>query len=247
MKGEFMNKIFLAALLTVLVLALAGTVMADEPYSFELTEAYTFAEETEHWSINVSLPQVSGMADEDEQAALNEYILSKKDLMIEDYEQNVVFAETAVEEGLDPHFSYTYSWDIVTDSDDYFVFRISWFFAAGSSTTLNEYFNLDKNTGKLLDFDEDAVTSLEQMAAVRGQIYDQMLAANEESQDEYGVNIYWIEDDTLDISLGQVRYLNHWYYNADGALVIAFDKYEVAPGVMGNPEFVVYPEGVPAE
>ena len=59
--------------------------------------------------------------------------------------------------------------------------------------------------------------------------------------------MFWTEDDSLDISLGQVRYLNHWYYNQDGDLVITFDKYEIAPGAMGSPEFVISAEPAAAE
>lgn len=241
------HRSFYLLLMAVLTFGLVCAASAQETYTFELSEAFSFREENDHWSIEISLPKVSGMADEDEQARLNDYILSKKDIMLEDYNQNVVFGEKGIEEGYDPHFMYQYYWDTVTDSDDYFVFRISWYFGAGSSTTLNEYFNLDKKTGKLLVFSEDAVTTPEQMAAVRAQILEQMEAANAESIKEYGAGLFWTEDDSLDISLGQVSYLNHWYYNADGDLVITFDKYEIAPGAAGSPEFVVHPEQVPAE
>ena len=52
-------------------------------------------------------------------------------------------------------------------------------------------------------------------------------------------NIYFIDDDTLDIALSNVPVYHHWYLNADGKLVIAFDKYEVAVGAQGTPEFVI--------
>ncbi len=239
-------KFLILTILAVSILTAAGALFAEDSFSFELTEAFSFSEKTDNWSIEISLPKISGMPSEIEQDELNAYILSKKDAMLEDYEQNVVFGKQGLEEGYDPHFNYQYTWDVVTDNDDYFVFRISWFFGAGSSTTLNEYFNLDKKTGKLLDFDEDAVTSLEEMVHVYESIRAQMDAANEESQKEYGANIFWTEDDSLDIALGNVRYLNHWYYDQDGNLVIAFDKYEVAPGAMGSPEFVISAETEPA-
>lgn len=221
------------------MIVLAGAVYADDSYTFELKEAYSFSEENENWSIKISLPEVSGMADEAEQIALNTYIMFKKDMMLEDYQENVVFAEQGKEQGYDPHFGYEYTWDVVTDSEDYFVFRISWFFAAGSSETRNEYFNLDKKTGRFLDFDEDAVTSPEKYSYVRDQIFAQMQAANEESRKEYGADTYWTEDDSLDVALRMTGYMNHWYYNQDGELVITFDKYDIAPGAIGCPEFIV--------
>lgn len=217
-----------------MMLMLTWNVFAEDSFTFELTEAFSFSEKTDNWSIDISVPQISGMPSEVEQDELNAHFLAVKDEMIAEYEQNVEFAKQSIEEGGEPHFGYEYYWEVVTDSDEYFVFRTVWFLAAGSSSTLTEYWNLDKQTGKLLDFDEDAVTSLEQMASIREQIFSKMQEINES-----GEGMFWTEDDSLDISLGQVRYLNHWYYNEDGDLVIAFDKYEIAPGAMGNPEFVI--------
>ena len=233
------TNLFIGLILFAIMFTLAGAVFTADGFTFELSEAFSFSEKTDNWAIDISLPQISGMPSEIEQDELNAYILSRKDAMLEDYKENVVFGEQAIAEGYEPHFQYQYTWDVVTDNDEYFVFRISWFFGAGSSTTMNEYFNLDKKTGKLLDFDEDAVTSLEEMVHVYESIRAQMDAANEESREEYGADVFWTEDDSLDIALGNARYLNHWYYNQDGNLVIAFDKYEVAPGAMGSPEFVI--------
>lgn len=231
------TKLLPALILFVLMFALTGAVLADDGFTFELTEAFNFSEKADNWSIEISVPQVSGMASEVEQDELNAHFLKTKDEMIAEYEQNVEFAKQSIEEGGEPHFGYKYFWEAVTDSDDYFVFRTTWFLAAGSSTSLNEYWNLDKKTGKLLDFDIDAVTSLEQMAAIREQIFAKMKEVTES-----GEGMYWTDDDSLDIALGQVRYLNHWYYNEDGDLVITFDKYEIAPGAMGSPEFVISAE-----
>ncbi len=228
------TKLFSVMTLILVSLFFFSAAGAQDPYTFELTEAFAFSEKTDNWSIDISLPQISGMPDEDAQAELNSYILSKKDLMLDEYHENTAFGEQSVAEGNEPHFMYQYTWDKVTDNDDYFVFRISWFFAAGSSTTLNEYFNLDKKTGKLLTFDEDAVTSLEEMTRVYEAVYAAMKDVNDS-----GEGMFWLDDDTLDIALGNVRYLNHWYYNQEGNLVITFDKYEVGPGVMGSPEFVI--------
>ena len=220
----------------VLTIITTTAAMAEEPYSFELTEAYHFTEKTDNWSIDISVPRISGMADEEEQAKLNEHFLTMKDSIRKGYEQDVEYAEQSPDEGNQPHFSYQYYWNMITDSDDYLVFRTSYFMAAGSSSTENEYWNLDKKTGKLLDFDKDAVTSPEQMAAIRKQIYSEMKASVES-----GEGMYWIEDDTLDVQLEKVGELNHWYYNSDGDLVITFDKYEIAPGAMGSQEFVIVP------
>ena len=132
------------------------------------------------------------------------------------------------------HFLYELLWDVVTDSEDYFVFRLSCLYVSASATTMNEYFNLDKHTGRLLKFEEDAVTSPEQMTAIYDQIYAQMKEVNDS-----GEGMFWLEDEYLELALGNVPYLNHWYYNKDGNLVICFDGAEVAPASRGTVYFVI--------
>ena len=227
------NRILFGLFVTILTFVLFTAVSAEETYTFELTEAAAYKDGNENWSVEISAPQISGMADEAAQDSLNAYFLQVKDDMIAGYEQDAEYAAKNKAEGLEPHFMYQYSYEVVTDSEDYFVFRTLWFMAAGSSTTLTEYWTLDKKTGNLVNFN-DVVTSPEQLASIREQIFAKMLEINE-SED----GMYWTEDDSLDLALGQLEALNHWYINEDGKLVIVFDKYEIAPGAMGNSEFII--------
>ena len=79
------------------------------------------------------------------------------------------------------------------------------------------------------------------MAKIREFIFQSMSNANAAGKADF-----WTEGDALDVQLGQVRYLNHWYYNKDGNLVICFDEAEIAPASMGTVYFVITkqdPEG----
>ena len=227
------NKLFIGLILIFVMLMGLNAVSAQDSYTFEVSDGFSFTEKTDIASIEISVPRITGMADENDQILLNAHFLAKKDEIIADYEQNVKMAKANYADGNGPHFEYKYSWDIVTDDDDHLVIWTTYFFAAGSAGTQNEFFNLDKKTGKLLDFDEDAVTSLEEMAKVREQIYQSMTNANLAGAD------FWTEGDALDVQLGQVRYLNHWYYNKAGNLVICFDEAEIAPASRGTVYFVI--------
>lgn len=227
------TKWFAGLIVTVLAVLLSSTVLVDADYEFGLTEGFAFREQTEIASIDVSVPRISGMADENDQILLNAHFLEKKNEILADYERNTEMAEANYPDGDGPHFEYKYSWEVITDDEDHFVIWTTYFFAAGSAGTQNEFFNLDKKTGKLLDFDRDAVTSLEKMVKIREQIYQSMTNANAAGAD------FWTEGDALDVQLGQVRYLNHWYYNKNGDLVIAFDEAEVAPASRGTVYFVI--------
>ncbi len=232
------KKSLIILLICILAAAFCSFAYAEDLYTFELTEGAAYEDEGESWYLKMSVPQISGMADEDEQKELNESFLAEMEDIIAGYKRDAAYAEQSLNEGNEPHFGYEYSFETVTDSDEYFAFRTIWFTAAGSSSTVNKYYTLSKINGELVDFD-DVVTSEEEMLAIREQILSEMIELNEK-----GEGYYWVEDDSLNIALGQVEYLKHWYFDEDGDLVITFDKYEIAPGAMGSSEFVI--SGEPA-
>lgn len=227
------NKSIIVLLICILAAAVCGTAYAEGPYTFELVEGASYSEKNENWYIDLSVPEIRGMADEEKQKELNDNFIAVMEETITDYKRDAAFAEESLKEGNAPHFGYEMTFETVVDSDEYFVFKTSWFMAAGSSMTVNEYYTLSKINGELVDFD-DVVTTEEEMVSIRNQIFAEMKRINENEE-----GMYWTEDDTLDISLGQVEYLRHWYINEDGNLVITFDKYEIAPGAMGTSEFVI--------
>ncbi len=227
------KKSFIVLMIFILAAVFCGAAYAEGPYTFELTEANTYSDEGGDWYLKVSVPQISGMADEEEQKELNDFFADSTAGMIDEYKRDVEYAKASREEGNTPHFGYEYFFDVVTDTDEYFVFRTTFLTIAGSSMSINEYYTLSKISGELVDFD-DVVTSEEEMLAIRDYIFSEMSRMNES-----GEGIYWLEDDALDNSLGMVEYTKHWYINAYGNLVITFDKYEIAPGAMGTSEFVI--------
>ena len=51
---------------------------------------------------------------------------------------------------------------------------------------------------------------------------------------------YWTESEYEDVKACYVIDADqNFYFNEQGELVLAFDEYEVAPGYMGNVEFVI--------
>ena len=57
------------------------------------------------------------------------------------------------------------------------------------------------------------------------------------SQDE-GVS-YWVEDSEVGEDFTALDGEQNFYFAENGSLVIVYDKYEVSPGSMGCPEFVI--------
>ena len=50
---------------------------------------------------------------------------------------------------------------------------------------------------------------------------------------------YWINTSGIGEEFATVSADHNFYWNENGDLVIIFDKYEVGPGSMGTPEFVI--------
>lgn len=55
---------------------------------------------------------------------------------------------------------------------------------------------------------------------------------------------YWVENAEIGLDFVTLDDRHNFYWDKDGNLVIVFDKYEVAPGSMGTPEFVINKDAV---
>lgn len=211
-----------------------AVLIEEEKNVFDLYVRDRFDEETENWSIHLVTPALYGLDNEDEAETLNEHFIEYSESLKRDYEALKESAEESLMLGNQPRFSYAYFYKIISDNDNYFVFKTEYDFIAASFSNQTEYWNLDKNTRRLLSIAD--VIPENGMQMIYDQIYAEMKAANKSGQGHY-----YIDDDaeTLDFMLSVLDETHNWYLNSDGELVIAFDKYDIAPGVMGSPEFVI--------
>ena len=227
-----MKKIMGVLLLVVWGLWVSGA-SADGGYVFAVSEGYAYSEGTPDWAVDISVPEISGMADEDAQRELNAYFLSKGEETLAEYRESAAHAEESMKAGNSPNFMYQYRYETVTDSDDYFVLRTVSFFRSSSVTEASEYWTLDKRTGKPAELED-----LADLSEMRKEIFTEMLRFNH----DIGAQVYRTDDSSLPDALRRAGELHHWYVNGDGDLVITFDKYELGPAILGAPEFVI---GVP--
>lgn len=225
------KKLLLGILLMVLSLALTGIVSAEDLYTFELSEAERVEDHAYNWYLDLSIPQVRGMADKEEQELLNVYFLSWRDYILEEYADDVEYAlEMNSEENL-PHFGYEYDWEKLFETDDVFVFKTWLYFAAGSSMTVNEYWTLNKHSGVVAEL-SDYVDG-DRIEAIREMILDAMKQENEKQE------VFWTDEDSFNLAFAYVEEYKHWYINENGNPVITFDKYEIAPGAFGESRFEI--------
>ena len=227
-----MNKHLILTLILALALCVCGTAFAQESYNITFTDGPSHHDKGTTWSADIVLPNVSGMADAEEQKALNDYFQEALDATVASYEEDVAYVNENYPDGNGPHFSCDVNYEVVTDSDDYIVLKVWMFYAAGDSATFNQYWVFSKHTGKEVPM-TDVITA-EIFTAAKEQIRAEMEKANETEE-----AMYWVDDESLDTAMDNLDDARHWYINNDGDLVIVFDKYEIAPGAQGESEFVI--------
>ena len=114
------------------------------------------------------------------------------------------------------------------------ILRIRVHEAAGSSNTYYRFYHIDEVNGKIVEL-KDLYTSDGFAAVLADNLRKQMkkIMAKDSSK------IYWIENAEIGQDFVTLDDKHNFYWDKDGNLVIVFDKYEVAPGSMGTPEFVI--------
>ena len=107
---------------------------------------------------------------------------------------------------------------------------------AGGSVDYSRYFTLDKRTGEVLSLSDLFLEGSDYIGAISGDILRQMEEQVEAVEGDYFIpGGIWSEEECFQaIDADQSFYLDE-----SGSLVIVFDEYEVAPGSMGMPRFVI--------
>lgn len=106
--------------------------------------------------------------------------------------------------------------------------------AAGSSNTYYRFYHIDKVNGKIVEL-KDLFTSDDFAAVLADNLRKQM----EKFMAKDSSKKYWVENAEIGQDFVTLDDKHNFYWDKDGNLVIVFDKYEVAPGSMGAPEFVI--------
>lgn len=112
---------------------------------------------------------------------------------------------------------------------------------AGGSVEYSRYFTLDKATGELLALSDLFLEGSDYIGAISADILRQMEEQVAAGEGDYFIpGGIWSEEECFQaIDADQ-----NFYLDADDHLVIVFDEYEVAPGSMGMPSFVIEQQAI---
>lgn len=128
------------------------------------------------------------------------------------------------------------SYQILRDDESLLSVRFDATLNAGGSGQFSRCFTLEKKTGEILSLDDLFLPDSDYVRTISEEILRQMREQVQAGEADYFIpGGIWAEEECFQAIAPD----QNFYLNAEGALVIVFDEYEVAPGSMGMPEFVI--------
>ena len=128
------------------------------------------------------------------------------------------------------------SQEVVTDNAQYYTVKLSVLETEASGYEHNQFYTIDKQTGNVVALADLFAEGSDYISVISENIKTQMREQMVADEDV----IYFLDDeDMTEFNFQSITEQTNFYFNESGELVIAFDEYEVAPGYMGAPEFVI--------
>jgi hypothetical protein len=215
--------------------ALAKT-LADVPILGNVIKVITFREFSvaeDNFQADLQVPAIEGMENTELQTSLNEKYLAENKALYEQFTKNMEDLKNSNSQG---HLGAFSSYEVKTDNDTLFSVAVTLLQTAASSYTEIKYDTIDKKNQVLITlpslFKDDSYVEV---------ISENILSQMREKMKSPEGGIYWIDDQapSPEETFKKIAPDQNFYINADYKLVISFEKYAVAPGFMGNPEFVI--------
>lgn len=187
------------------------------------------------YEAEVAIPQVQGLMNKELETMLNETLKENAKEIFTAFEKDMEqmkqeFGEEEV------HMGLSSGYEIKTDNDNILAFDVYLVNTAGSSSTTKQYYTIDKKAGKLLTLGELFVENTDYVTPISDYLKQEMVRMNQEEE-----GMFWVkgQPDVMDDAFDKIAADQSFYLNNEGNLVICFNKYEVAAGAQGCPEFVI--------
>lgn len=177
--------------------------------------------------MNIDIPQIEENGNEAADQINQDVAQLTETLVHQFYEDLEIIGENG-------HGSIYVDYEILTDTPKWFTLKLRIMLAAGSSNTYFKYYHIYKETGQTAQLGSLALD--DRFYDILTEEIKKQMKKQMEQDDQL---IYWLEDSIMGKDLIALDEDHNFYWNENGDLVIPFDKYEVAPGSMGTPEFTI--------
>lgn len=171
--------------------------------------------------LNVLIPNIEDDRNEDSVSLINKDIEELTTAVIQKFYKDIEFSK-------DGHGSIYIDYEVITNEPSWFTLKLNVEEVAGSSNCYAKFYHIDREKGvyiKLKDIlDDDDIKAIENF-----------LIETMKEQMEQDEDIEYFIEDNIDI----LNENTNFYFNENKDLVIVYNKYEISPGYMGCPEFVI--------
>lgn len=163
-----------------------------------------------------------------------EQVEAEKEALISQMKEAFLFHAARKYQG---YVSGDVSYEVLRDDEALFILRFDAILYAGNSVEYHRHVVLDKGTGQVLELADLFLEDVNYVFPISREIKAQMEEqVNADVADYFLPGGIWPEEECFK-SIDPAE--QDFYINEDGQLVIVFAEYEVAPGSMGTPEFII--------
>jgi hypothetical protein len=229
-----------AAMITITILANTNPTisyaMERIPIIGNLTKVVTFrtySDQTKDFQANINVPQIETDGNDtmkDAVTEVNKSVEEYTDELIAQYEADM---KASNGEG---NYAMDTSYNVINDTDNILTLRIDTVVAMGGSNSFSKFYHINKKTGVVFDLIDVFKENSDYITLISANIKEQMI--DQMAKDEYLTYFYNMKD-VEEWNFEAIKPDQNFYFNTKGELVIVFDKYEVAPGYMGEVEFTI--------
>lgn len=197
---------------------------------FKVVTVREYTHDDGHNIADVKVPQV--VLDETETSE-NSTAAEQVNRSVDDFTNELVseFNDDMRKEG---YKGLDVSYETVMDTKDWFTLKITALQIEASGYEIHRFYHIDKSSGKVAELKDLFTEGADYISPISGEIKKQM-----KQQIEAGTGDYFMEGDEYAEGFKAIQENQNFYLNENGSIVIVFDEYEVGPGYIGSPEFVI--------
>ncbi len=184
------------------------------------------------YETNVVTPKIEGLLNKELENKLNIEFAEHSQSIIAAFEQDI--KELKKEYGNDFYLGVDANYTIRTDNENVLAIDTYIVNTVGSSSTKHSFYTINKKTGTLVELRDLFQENADYITPISEYIKDEMKKKNDD-----GTGHFWIGNDGTFDGFEKIKESQNFFLNDAGNIVICFDKYEVAIGAQGCPEFEI--------
>lgn len=228
--------VIIAGVVSLNAIPSAAYALSDVPVIGQIIKVVTlgrYENDENGYHADIKTPKIEGLLDKKLEDKLNSEFRENADALIAAYEKDVKemkkeFGDETIHMGVESDYT------VRTDNDNVLALDVYIFNVAGSSSTKHTFYNIDKKSGKLLELKDLFKKDADYITPISAYIKEEMKKENTVND-----GLFWTEDDEFTEGFKNIKADQNFYINNDNRIVICFDKYEVAAGAQGCPEFEI--------